>query len=168
MIAASQRSGQVARPIVATRADIGPEDDSHDMEAGGRVREPEILMAFDENGQRVVIGGLGEISGAIFQLLDTLRQTFRSAREAELLPQKYPFLKTADLARELNLDGASIRKRVSRFRNEEIANLCKAAGRPVLPEDAIIENLPWNGYRLNPFRVRLVALSGIGEAGSQP
>ena len=165
MIAASQRSGQVARPIVATRADIGPEDDSHDMEAGGRVREPEILMAFDENGQRVVIGGLGEISGAIFQLLDTLRQTFRSAREAELLPQKYPFLKTADLARELNLDGASIRKRVSRFRNEEIANLCKAAGRPVLPENAIIENLPWNGYRLNPFRVRLVALSEIGEAG---
>ena len=48
MIAASQRSGQVARPIVATRADIGPEDDLHDMEAGGRVREPEILMAFDE------------------------------------------------------------------------------------------------------------------------
>ena len=48
MIAASQRSGQVARPIVATRADIDPEDDLHDMEAGGRVREPEILVAFDD------------------------------------------------------------------------------------------------------------------------
>ena len=61
-----------------------------------------------------------------------------------------------------------MRKRVSRFRNEEIASLCKAAGRPVLPEDAIIENLPWHGYRLNPFRVRLVALSEIGERGGQP
>jgi hypothetical protein len=124
-------------------------------------------MAFDESGERVVIVGLGAISGALFQLLDALRQTFRSAREAELLPQNYPFLKTADLAHELNLDGASIRKRVSRFRNEEIVTLCKAAGRPVLPEDAIIENLPWNGYRLNPFRVRLVALSEIEELGGQ-
>jgi 7-cyano-7-deazaguanine synthase in queuosine biosynthesis len=167
MIAASQRSGQVARPIVATQADIGLEDDPRDMETGGRVREPEIFMAFDESGERVVIVGLGAISGALFQLLDALRQTFRSAREAELLPQNYPFLKTADLAHELNLDGASIRKRVSRFRNEEIVTLCKAAGRHVLPEDAIIENLPWNRYRLNPFRVRLVALSEIEELGGQ-
>jgi hypothetical protein len=83
------------------------------------------------------------------------------------LPQNHPFVKTAVLARELNIDGNSIRKRVSRFRNDEIANLCKEGGRPVLPEDAIIENLPWNGYRLNPFRVRLVALSEIEELGGQ-
>jgi hypothetical protein len=126
------------------------------------------LIAFDERGKRVVIGGLGEISGASFQLLDTLRRTFRSARETELLPEKYPFLKTADLARGLKLDGSSMRKRVSRFRNEEIARLCQAAGRPVLSEDAIIENLPWHGYRLNPFRVRLVSLSEIRELGGQP
>jgi hypothetical protein len=168
MIAASERSGQIARPIVATREDIGPEDDLHDMEAGGRVREPEILMDFDELGKRVVIGGLGEISGASFQLLDALRRTFRNAREAELLPEKYPFPKTTDLARVLNLDGPSLRKRVSRFRNEEISSLCKAAGRPVLSENAIIENLPWHGYRLNPFRVRLVSLSENGERGGQP
>jgi hypothetical protein len=36
-----------------------------------------------------------------------------------------------------------------------------------LPDDAIVENLPWQGYRLNPFRVRLVALSEIEERRSQ-
>ena len=79
-----------------------------------------------------------------------------------------PFLKATDLAKELTCDEQNLRKRVSRFRNEEIASLCKTAGRPVLSEDAIIENLPWHGYRLNPFRVRLVSLSEIGERGGQP
>jgi hypothetical protein len=168
MIAASQRSGQVARPIVATRADIDPEDDPHDMEAGGRVREPEILVAFDDQRRSVVIESLGQILGTSFELLKLLRPTFRSAREAELRPERYPFLKATDLAKELACDEQNLRKRVSRFRNEEIASLCKTAGRPVLSEDAIIENLPWHGYRLNPFRVRLVSLSEIRERGGQP
>lgn len=107
--------------------------------------------------------GLGEVSGASFELLDALRPTFRSARDAELRPEKYPFLKSIDLANAFSLDEPSMRKRVSRFRNEEVAALCVRAGRSTLPEDAIVENLPWHGYRLNPFRVRLVAMTEIIE-----
>ena len=47
MIAASQRSGQVARPIVATRADTGPEDDPH-AHGSGRPRS----RAGDSHGLR--------------------------------------------------------------------------------------------------------------------
>ena len=166
MIAASQRSGQAARPTVAMCADIAPTDDL-DLEVDGRVREPEIFIGFDERGKRVVIEGLGEISGASFELLDALRPSFRSAREGELRPEKYPFLKSLDLANVLSLDEPSMRKRVSRFRKEEVSGLCETAGRPALPEDAIIENLPWHGYRLNPFRVRLLALSEIMERERQ-
>ena len=80
-------------------------------------------------------------------------------------PEKYPFLTASDLAQTLGLDEPGMRKRVSRFRNQEMAALCKVAGHAALPNDAIIENLPWQGYRLNPFRIRLVALSQI--AGHQ-
>ena len=76
-------------------------------------------MAFDEQGRRVVIDGLGEISGASFELLNALRQTFRSAREAELRPERYPFLKSTDLASELACDEQGLRKRVSRFRKKK-------------------------------------------------
>jgi 7-cyano-7-deazaguanine synthase in queuosine biosynthesis len=167
MIAASERSGRVERRSVVAQTNIGPRHDSPDVEAGGRVRESEILMAFDDAGQRVLIEGLGEISGASYRLLDALRPGFRAAREAEMHPERFPFCKSRELADALSVDETSLRKRVSRFRKQEITQLCAAVDRPALQEDAIIENLPWHGYRLNPFRVRLVALSQIRKCETQ-
>ena len=165
MIATSQRSGQVGRRTVAALTDTGLEGDHDGIEKGGRVRGPEILLAFDEVGRRLVIDGLGEILGASFELLDALRAAFRNARGAELRPEKYPFVKSIDLANALSLDESSMRKRVSRFRTE-MMGLCNAICRPPLSEDAVVENLPWHGYRLNPFRVRLVALSELKKNDS--
>jgi hypothetical protein len=124
-------------------------------------------MTFDDRGLRVVIDGLGGLSESSFELLNALRPTFRSAREAELRPERYPFLKATDLAKELSRDEQGLRTRVSRFR-KEVAGLCTAVNLPPLTHDAIVENLPWQGYRLNPFRVRLVALSELSDFHSQP
>jgi hypothetical protein len=51
-----------------------------------------------------------------------------------------------------------LRRRVLRCRNE-IDKLAKAADDHNVPMNAVIESSQWHGYRLNPDRVRLVALS---------
>ncbi len=160
MIAASQRAGQIKRAIldeISQHSSVAYEG-LGSLDVGGRQSGLILNVAFDEAGRRVVIEGLGHISGASYDLLEALRPSFRRAREAELRPERHPFLKASELAQYLNLDEPSLRKRVSRFRNEELMSLCNFAGHS-LPEDAIIENLPWHGYRLNPFHIRLVALS---------
>ena len=42
-----------------------------------------------------------------------------------------------------------------------MAKLALSTGDPLPTLDAVIENHPWRGYRLNPDRVRIVALSEI-------
>ena len=163
MIAASQRSGEVRRPAVSDSEDASnkPQPGFANLESDGRPREPVLYLAFDDANKHVLIEKLGVISGPSFELLNALRASFRNAGERELRPELYPFVKTIELAHMLSLEEGSLRKRVYRFRNEDIPDLCRAAGAPALPEDAILENLPWHGYRLNPFRVRLVSPTHI-------
>jgi hypothetical protein len=91
-------------------------------------------------------------------LLITLAAPFREAREAEVAPEKYPFLITQKLERQLKCESDEVlRRRVNRCRNA-INKLAVEAGNPELPIDAVIENSPWHGYRLSPDRVKLIAL----------
>jgi len=116
----------------------------------------DIRMSIDGTGQRVVIDGWGEITGANARLLSTLAAPFRAAGEGELLPKDYPYLRPAQLQGELSLESdESLRRCVHRCRRA-IAARARGAGVPELPNDTIIENHPWRGYRLNPDHVRLV------------
>jgi hypothetical protein len=118
----------------------------------------EIRMSIDEVGKRVVFKRWGEMRGAGAELLITLAAPFREAREAEVAPEKYPYLPTQKLEHQLKCESDEVlRRRVNRCRNA-INKLAVEAGDPELPIDAVIENSPWHGYRLSPDRVKLVAL----------
>jgi hypothetical protein len=118
----------------------------------------EIRMSIDEVGKHVVFERWGEIKGVGAELLIALAAPFREAREGELAPEGYPYLTKDRLARQLNCESDEVlRRRVLRCRNA-INGLAEQAGDPELPIGAVIESSQWHGYRLNPDRVRLVAL----------
>jgi hypothetical protein len=74
-----------------------------------------------------------------------------------LAAEKYPYLSTQKMARQLKCESGVLRRQVLRLRNE-INRRAKKAGDPELPVDAVIESSQWYGYRLNPDRVKLIAL----------
>jgi hypothetical protein len=121
----------------------------------------EIRMAVDEHGKHVVFDDWGKIRGVGAELIIALAQPFRQAMRDELAPEHYPFTSTATLQGKVNCQNQeSLRRRVLRCRNE-IEKLAKNAGAPSPMPDAVIENLQWHGYRLNPDRIRIVAISEL-------
>ena len=107
----------------------------------------------------------GELRGTHAALIIALAVPFRMAVRDELAPMNHPYIGTTSLVDQLKCgsDG-TLRRRVLRCRNA-IAKLAQSAGNPVPPLDAVIENHPWHGYRLNPDRIRLVALSELRKTG---
>ena len=121
----------------------------------------EIRIAIDEEGQRVVFDGWGEVKGVGAALIIALAEPFRRAMLGELSPERYPFTKSGELCRKTGCDNEeTFRRRVLRCRNR-IKKLAKAAGDPPPSIESVIENIQWRGYRLNPDRVRIVALTEV-------
>ena len=121
----------------------------------------EIRIAIDEEGQRVVFDGWGEVKGVGAGLIIALAEPFRRAVRDELSPERYPLSNNLELCRKTDCDvGETLRRRILRCRNL-IKKLAKAAGDPPPSMEAVIENIPWHGYRLNPDRVRIVALTEV-------
>ena len=121
---------------------------------------PQIRLAIDR--ERVFFDRWGPIRGVGAELLIALAEPFREAMKAELTPENFPFTKTSDLVRRFNCKHGTLRRRVYRCRNE-IARLAAGAGESSPSIEAVIENLPWRGYRLNPDRVKLVALTQLSR-----
>ena len=121
----------------------------------------EIRIAIDEEGQRVVFDGWGEVKGVGAGLIIALAVPFRRAMLDERSPERYPFTESHELRRKTGCgDEDTFRRRVLRCRNQ-VKKLAKAAGDPPPSIDSVIENIPWRGYRLNPDRVRIVALTEV-------
>jgi hypothetical protein len=81
------------------------------------------------------------------------------ARQDELSPESYPFVKPSKLMDQLKIgSNEALRRRVFRCRNV-IKALAKDAGDAIPSMDAVIQSSQWHGYRLNPDSVRLVAPS---------
>ena len=121
-----------------------------------------ILLAIDEQAGRVVFNGLGELRGVNVGLIAALAEPFRDAMHEELAPERYPFIETRDLMRRVGCSSQeTLRRRILRCRNT-IEQLASDAGLTVPSTDAVIENNQWHGYRLNPDRVRIVALPQLG------
>ena len=120
---------------------------------------PEIRIAIDPVDNRVVIDGWGELKGANAELIIALAGPFRQATHDEIAPERYPFTRAAILQRDINCENqATLRRRVLRCRNQ-IEKLARNAGDPLPSSEAVIENSQWHGYRLNPDRIRIVAIS---------
>lgn len=120
-----------------------------------------IPIEIDEKRKRVVFDPWGEISGVSAELIIALAEPFREATRDELAPEHYPFIRTSDLLRKTNCAHEEmLRQRVLRCRNK-IRKLAMNAADPPPSIDAVIENSQWHGYRLNPDRIRIVALSEL-------
>jgi hypothetical protein len=124
--------------------------------AGGLIR-----MAIDEAGDRVVFDRWGSITGVSARLLIVLAEPFRAAAREERAPENYPFTSSRDLKYRTTCDSdETLRRRILRCRNA-ITKKASDAGDSAPSIDGVIENRQWQGYRLNPDRVRIVALSEL-------
>jgi hypothetical protein len=118
----------------------------------------DIRLSVDESSERVLIHGWGELSGANARLIIAMAGPFRGAVSEERPPEEYPFLRKRELLRRMKLKyDDSLRRVILRCRNE-IKRLAANRGAE-LSIDAVIESSQSHGYRLNPDRVRIIALS---------
>jgi len=123
--------------------------------------DSDIRIALDENQKRVIFDGWGEVKGKSAVLIITLAEPFRQAMGEERAPEHFPFTRTSKLVHQINCaDEETLRKLVQRCR-KKITQLAEHAGDSPPSIDALIENSQWHGYRLNPNRVRIVALSDV-------
>ena len=146
---------------------VGQDATSREYAAPSKEPEPAaafnaaIPMAIDEERGRVLFDRWGEIKGVGAELLCALAIPFREAMQEERAPERFPFTTTADLLRQTKCDNEeTLRRRVHRCRRS-IERMATEAGYLPPSIDDVIENHPWHGYRLNPDRIRIVALSEL-------
>ena len=138
----------------------------HRSEESGAISaiDTKIRITVDEAGKRVVFDRWGEIKGVSAQLLMTLAEPFRGATHDERAPENYPFINSRDLQRQTKCHNEETFRRACPALSEKIEKLALNVGDAPLSTSAVIENNPWHGYRLNPDRVRIVALSDLPRA----
>jgi len=140
------------------RAQTLPEPSQPDLSLPA-VRE--IRLAADRGTGRIIFERWGPIKGAGAKLLSALLAEFDHAAEEKLAPEHYPFVSSRVLARQLACDSdETLRRQVLRLRNS-IRGLAESAGEPAPDDDALIENQPGRGYRLNPNSVRVVQVAEL-------
>jgi len=116
----------------------------------------EIRLDIDKSSGTIEIVGLGTMIGASAQVLGTLAGPHLEAAGEGREPSDYPLTDAATLAGLWNLDDdEAVRKRINRVRGH-LTSMARAARQPAFGRNDIIENLPWKGYRLNPWHVRVI------------
>ena len=124
----------------------------------------ETRIAIDEEEQSVVFDGWGEVKGVGAALIIALMAPFLQAMLEGISPERYPFTESRELCRKTGCDNEeTLRKRVLRCRNH-IKKLAKAAGDSPPSIESVIESNQWRGYRLNPDRVRILALTEVRQS----
>ena len=165
---AVSRDHQLERVASTTVAD----DQTCAVHAGGQRPEeesriPEVWITVDEENRVVLAdGGLRLEGEPTFRLLKFLIARFEEDQRNRKAPDEYRFAKAKAIAQAMGVREPTVRKRVELIR--KLLFEWHAHDYP-LSNDALIENNPWNGYRINPG-VRLLRLSDAPFAGdpSQP
>jgi len=120
-----------------------------------------IRLAIDKEAGQVAFNGWGRLKGVGAGLITALAEPFREAVRDERAPEHFPFVRTRDLMRCVDCSSEeTLRRRILRCRNH-IERLASNTGVVPPSVDAVIESNQWHGYRLNPDRVRIVALSEL-------
>jgi hypothetical protein len=121
---------------------------------------PEIQLAVNELERVALVRGGLEFSGADYELLRVLLDAFEEDQRNRKAPDNYCYTVTSTLAKKLQVRQPTVRQRVLRIRKRLFDWF--AEDYP-LPQDALIENASWEGYRINPA-VRLRDLSEMDDA----
>lgn len=117
---------------------------------GGRT----IRVAFCEDDSIVEVETI-VYRGANYDLLRVLGDLFIADVRGLLSIESFRRVPGSQLAHDLGIAEASIRKRINRFRDSLSRDSREQLGRTIRAED-IIESGQWRGYRLNPRVVRIV------------
>jgi len=119
-------------------------------------RTSEIRLAVDAAGKKVLIRGIEPIrSPGSFALVAVLVETYEKDRSEGRAPENYRYVHTLDLTKMLRVTDLALRRRVVRLRRG-VAGAFESCFGLLLGGDAVIQNQPWHGYRLNPL-VRVVS-----------
>lgn len=162
-LAVSPHGEQIGRPLGSAQAGeaVRMPEDVGVCDAAFR-QATVVQMTIDPDRNEVAFAGLGVVRGASAQLLIILAEPFRKAVRAELPPEQYPFMTANELLKRSGCgNDEALRRRILILRNR-LRAFTKERGRPELPTNAVIENIPWHGYRLNP-EVRIVSKPGVGS-----
>ena len=115
-----------------------------------------VQLKFNTTEQFVLIERF-KYTGATYKLLRALHDVFLRDYQALKPHDSYQKLRAAELAGILQIEEEAVRRRVSTFR-QQISKDFREGLKRVLDENDVVENQrDWNGYRLNPLVVKLVA-----------
>lgn len=115
-----------------------------------------VQLRFNTAEQFVLIEG-SKYTGATYKLLCALHDVFLRDHQALKPHGSYKKLRAAELAGILGIEEEAVRRRVSTFRQQVSEDFRERLNR-VLDENDVVENhRDWNGYRLNPLVVKVVA-----------
>lgn len=115
-----------------------------------------VQLRFNTTEEFVLVEGF-KYTGATYKLLRALYEVFLPDYQSHKALDSYRKLRAAKLAEILQIEEEAVRRRVSTFR-QQVAKDFREGLKRVLDENDVIENhRDWNGYRLNPFVVKLVA-----------
>jgi 7-cyano-7-deazaguanine synthase in queuosine biosynthesis len=148
-----QQSGR--KPSVRSGAASLLTREQADLVASQDTGKEEVQIIIQAGGRSVEIAEFGPVSGATAEVLTTLAEPNLEAAGGGRARADHPCITAHTLAEKWGLDGDEpVRKRVNRARGM-FKRMSGKAGHPPLEDNAIIENVPYKGYRLNPWRVRV-------------
>ena len=115
-----------------------------------------VQLRFNTTEEIVLVESI-KYSGATYKLLRALHDIFLPDYQALKPHDSYRKLRAAELAEKLQIDEEAVRRRVSTFRQQVSKDFRESLNR-ILDENDVVENRrDWNGYRLNPLVVKIVA-----------
>ena len=158
-----EASGQVLIPL-EKNLDPPSDDDTDEGAIDQDIETSDILLAINEERQQVLFNGMAPIKHPThFRILAALVRRHVEDRENGLLPENFRTMPAAELASEASKSGdVAGRKDVSRLRELISEDLAALYG--TLDLNAVIQNVPRKGYRLNPY-VRVVSASELTRRG---
>ena len=114
-----------------------------------------VRVAFGDDGA-VRIESL-VYRGAHFRLLKELGDLHLADLHALRAPENFEGIRSERLAARLGISGQAARRRVVKFRRDVKRDFRERLGRALDDHDIVQNFRDWNGYRLNPMVVRVVA-----------
>jgi CheY-like chemotaxis protein len=126
-----------------------------------------VQLTFNTTEEFVLVESV-RYTGATYKLLRALHDIFLSDRQAQKPPDLFRKLSAAKLADILQIGEEAVRRRVSTFRQRVSKDFKERLDRVLDKNDVVENHRDWDGYRLNPQVVHLVAWEQERTATRRP